>query len=172
MRKWHFWPQFRALTEMVEMLKRNARFYFRLKYYSSNRNSWIFKVPENRHQRRQNATAPEQAVVVSPPRKNVSKEEGSDKYHNLFAVSHHRHFGGYVKTHIHSHIPSKPYVNSASGLKIIQSYFNGQTRTDDPIDFPPLGNTTQETSSQEWNLASQMKNMVNSRWPDPSYNVY
>ena len=29
-----FRPQFRALTEMVEMLKGNARFYFRLKYYS------------------------------------------------------------------------------------------------------------------------------------------
>ena len=55
------------------------------------------------------------------------------------------------------------------GLKIIQSYFHGQVKPDDPLDFPPLGHPTNSeqaaacptpASNPTWNLASQMKKMV------------
>merc|ERR1712176_945616 len=44
----------------------------------------------------------------------------------------------------------------------IQTYFNGQVKPDDPLDFPPLGAKQQETqpSSTGDALASQMKKMV------------
>ena len=129
----------------------------------------IFQVPENRHQRRQNASAAEQQqqqpTAVSPPRKNVSKEEGSDKYH---------YYGVYRGLSITNLVANTRghRDNTRSGLKIIQSYFNNN-RTDDQLEFPPLGqaaqaaaqaaqatNAQQQETQQEWNLASQMKNMV------------
>ena len=125
-----------------------------------------FKVPENRHQRRQNASTTEQQqqqqqqpTAVSPPRKNVSKEEGSDKYH---------YYGVYRGLSITNLVARTRghHDNTRSGLKIIQSYFNNN-RTDDQLEFPPLGQAQQQQeqeqqpeAQQEWNLASQMKNMV------------
>ena len=65
-----------------------------------------------------------------------------------------------------------------SGLKIIQSYFHGQVKPDDPLDFPPLSANQkppkinpaeaakiyiQPETTNQWNLASQMKKMVNIR---------
>jgi len=124
------------------------------------------KVPENRHQRRQNASTTEQQqqqqqqpTAVSPPRKNVSKEEGSDKYH---------YYGVYRGLSITNLVARTRghHDNTRSGLKIIQSYFNNN-RTDDQLEFPPLGQAQQQQeqeqqpeAQQEWNLASQMKNMV------------
>jgi hypothetical protein len=71
------------------------------------------------------------------------------------------------------------YSNN-SGLKIIQTYFHGQVKPDDPFDFPPLSQGQQSPSqpapqpqqpvfnstptpaenNNKWNLASQMKQMV------------
>ena len=119
-------------------------------------------MPENRHQRRQNA-ATEQAApnAVSPPRKNVSKEEGSNSYQTSGHVTNHVTMDGPFKRPAPPLFPNN--FNHFSGLKIIQSYFNGQ-RTDDPLDFPPLGeqpaNQVPAESGNQWNLASQMKNMV------------
>lgn len=66
----------------------------------------------------------------------------------------------------------KTNVPDNLGLKIIQSYFHGQVKPDDPLDFPPLGHpnlTNQDqpaacptpvATNSTWNLASQMKKMV------------
>jgi hypothetical protein len=71
------------------------------------------------------------------------------------------------------------YSNN-SGLKIIQTYFHGQVKPDDPFDFPPLSQGQQSPTqpapqpqqpvfnstptpaenNNKWNLASQMKQMV------------
>lgn len=59
--------------------------------------------------------------------------------------------------------PSRKNVTKEEGLKIIQSYFNGQqVKPDDPLDFPPLGAKQQETQPSTTGdaLAAQMKKMV------------
>jgi len=99
------------------------------------------KVPENRHQRRQNA-----GMVISNEQNFKFNQAANQK---------------------------APGVSKEEGLKIIQSYFHGQVKPDDPLDFPPLGHpnlTNQENQAaacqatpapnSSWNLASQMKKMV------------
>lgn len=98
------------------------------------------KVPENRHQRRQNA-----GMVISNEQNFKLNQAVNQK---------------------------APGVSKEEGLKIIQSYFHGQVKPDDPLDFPPLGHpnlTNQDqpaacptpvATNSTWNLASQMKKMV------------
>jgi hypothetical protein len=106
------------------------------------------KVPENRHQRRQNA-----GMVISTEQSFKLNQAANQK---------------------------APGVSKEEGLKIIQSYFHGQVKPDDPLDFPPLGHpnlTNQDqpaacptpvATNSTWNLASQMKNMVKHKVPSIS----
>lgn len=101
------------------------------------------KVPENRHQRRQNA-----GMVIS--------NEQNFKLNQA----------------VNQKAPGVSKEEDNLGLKIIQSYFHGQVKPDDPLDFPPLGHpnlTNQDqpaacptpvATNSTWNLASQMKKMV------------